>query len=105
MSWHETHRRWQLLREVEETIARHDDGQLPWREEYASVFGDPDGLRTALVHRIRVARQAQLDPDLSEEELVETHRELAQRHRAVLRVLRSSAQPSLGSTESLRASA
>ncbi len=89
MTWQETHHRLQLLREVEEVIARRNDDQLPWREEYDEVFGDADGLRAALAYRVRLARQAQLDPNLHQEDWEETHRDLTQRHLAVLRVLRS----------------
>ncbi len=89
MTWQETHIRLQLLREVEDTIARRDDGRLPWREGYAEVFGDVTGLRAQLAYRIRLARQAQLDPNLAQEDLEEAHREMAARHRAVLRVLRN----------------
>ncbi|MGW4351262.1 hypothetical protein ACWELJ_04150 [Nocardia sp. NPDC004582] len=44
-----------------EEIERHGDGQLPWRPEYAGVFGDPDGLIAALRYRWNLTMQAQAD--------------------------------------------
>lgn len=48
MGWPETHRYYAALRAVEEELNRTGDGPLPWRAEYAEIFGDRHGLLLAL---------------------------------------------------------
>ena len=87
MTWRETHDRWQAIREVEEAIDRDPSGVLPWSERLEAVFGDRDGLLRALAYRWNLIVQAQLDPELSDDVLAETRRELTRRHAGLLRVL------------------
>jgi len=92
MSWSETHRRWQALREIE-TLANGglSDGrsidELPWTPEYADIFGDRDSLAAALRYRWEQTRRAQLDSHLPEAVLEEQWRRLRTRQAGVLRLL------------------
>ena len=86
MSWTQTHRRWQALQEVE-AWANTGADDLPWTSEYAEIFGDRDGLVTALRSRWEQARRAQLDSHLPEGVLEEQWRRLHARHAGVLRLL------------------
>lgn len=87
MTWTETHARWAALREVETLAAADPDGELPWSEQYAELFGDRAALLAALRYRWRVAELAQLDPELEPEELAERRRYLADRETVVRRLL------------------
>ena len=87
MSWTDTHRRWRAMREIEELLAAEPDRELPWREEYAELFGDRAGLLAALRYRWNLAQSTQLDPDLPDEVREEQQRRLVRRSRGVLRVL------------------
>lgn len=87
MSWEETHRRWQALREVALAAEHTTDGQLPWSDEYAAIFGDRDGLVAALRYRWEMTTRAQLDTHLDERQLDERRRELTARNAGVIRVL------------------
>lgn len=64
MTWTETHERYRLLNEAEETLRRDPACSLPWSPAYAAVFSTPDRLAQALRHRWRTRFQAQLDPAL-----------------------------------------
>jgi len=86
MSWNDTHRRWQALREIE-ALANAGCEHLPWNSEYADIFGDPDTLADALRYRWRLNRDAQLDTHLSESVLEEQRARIDQRHASVLRLL------------------
>ena len=61
MTWSETHRYYDALSEIEADLDRTGDGLLPWRAEYAAIFGDPAGLLLALRHRWDVLVQAQVE--------------------------------------------
>lgn len=87
MSWELTHRRWAALREVAATADVVRDGELPWKDEYAELFGDRDGLAAALRYRHDLATSAQLDPDLPIDAYQERARLLLERTREVRRVL------------------
>ncbi len=86
MSWEMTHRRWAALHEV--AAAAEFSREIPWRPEYAELFGDRDGLIAALRYRSELAAQAQLDPDLPMEAYQEREQVLASRDRGVRRLLR-----------------
>jgi len=86
MSWETTHRRWAALREV--AAAAEFSLDVPWRPEYAELFGDRAGLLAALRYRSELAEQAQLDPDLPMEVYQERARVLRERDRGVRRLLR-----------------
>lgn len=87
MSWEETHRRWYAIRDMIARIEDDPTGELPWREEYAPIFGDPDGLVRALEYRWRLIVEAQLDPELPDGVLAETFRDITVRNAGLLRVL------------------
>jgi hypothetical protein len=89
MSWTETHERFRIIREVVEAAEADPTGTLPWREEYADLFGDRDGLVTALRQRWQRTCEAQLDPNLSEEQMTDHHRRLLRQNAAMLRILDS----------------
>jgi hypothetical protein len=86
MSWESTHRRWAALREV--AAAAEFSREIPWRPEYAELFGDREGLLAALRYRYDLAAQAQLDPDLPMEAYQERERVLAGRDEGIRRLLR-----------------
>ena len=88
MGWTETRRRWELMREVAAAAELRADGELPWKDEYAEVFGDRAGLLAALRYRWELTAGTQLDSHLDEDELDERFRDLAGRNAGVLRVLR-----------------
>lgn len=87
MGWTETHRRWQALREVETELATAAEVRVPWREDYAELFGDPDGLVAMLRYRWQLTCEAQLDPSLNEDVLDAQQRTLASRSTGVRRLL------------------
>lgn len=87
MSWTETHRRWQALREIEELAGDPAVVELPWTTEYAEIFGERDLLAAALRHRWEQTRRAQLDSHLPESVLEEQWCRLHDRHAGVLRLL------------------
>ena len=62
-------------------------GTLPWREEYAELFGSREDLINVLRTRWQHTCEAQLDSSMSELELKEAHRKLLNTHAAVLRIL------------------
>ena len=87
MTWTETHERFRIIRDVVRAAEADPSGVLAWREEYAEYFGNREGLVNALRSRWQHTCEAQLDSDMSEEELQEAHRKLLRTHAAVLRVL------------------
>lgn len=89
MTWTETHRRWQALREIETLANASDVASLPWSDEYAELFGTPDDLVATLRYRWKLTRDAQLDTHLTEETLEDQRRRLLERNAGVLRLLRS----------------
>jgi hypothetical protein len=80
MGWPETHRYYAALRTVEEELNHTGDGVLPWRAEYAEIFGDRHGLLLALSRRWQVLVQAQVEqrPDEELRELADAHPGLVQ---------------------------
>lgn len=88
MTWHETRRRWQILRTVEDDLASGAT-ELPWSEEYADLFGDREGLVAMLRYRLQVSYDAQVDTNLSEDVLEEQRRRLDARAAGVRRLLAS----------------
>ncbi|SDI95928.1 hypothetical protein SAMN05444157_0995 [Frankineae bacterium MT45] len=104
MNWKQTHQRYAALREIEAELDRRLDGELPWRPEYATVFGDRRGLLLALNLQWNVASQAQLDDQfLDDAELADARRELAARHPGLLLALRQNERRFTGSSARFRA--
>lgn len=87
MTWHETHLRWQALRDIEALADQDPTGTLPWNQEYAALFGTREQLLAALRYRWNLAREAQLDSHLDEDELEAARRDLSARQAGVLRIL------------------
>ena len=87
MGWTETHRRWQALREIETAANASATDELPWNDEYAEIFGDPETLVAALRTRWEQTRHAQLDTHLPESVLEEQWCRLYTRQAGVLRLL------------------
>lgn len=87
MGWSETHRRWQVLRELESALGGPAAGALPWNEEYAELFGTPEALVAMLRYRWDIAREAQVDPSLPEAVLDEQRQRLTERFAGVRRLL------------------
>jgi hypothetical protein len=88
MSWNEANRYYSALHDVVAELERTGDGVLPWRAEYAAIFGDRDGLLLALRRRWQLMVQAQVDEpyDASGQPTREL-RALAQRNHGLLSVL------------------
>lgn len=86
MGWSETHRRWQVLRELEVELAPVG-APLPWSEEYAELFGDRATMLAMLRYRWELARDTQVDPSLPEAVLDEQRRRIDQRFVGVRRIL------------------
>ena len=87
MSWQETRERWQAIREVVAAIDEGPAGVLPWNDRYERIFVNRDELVRALEYRWKLIVQAQLDPDLPEDVLAETFRDITLRHAPLLGVL------------------
>jgi len=69
MTWTETKRRQDVLREVKAIAAVRQDGELPWSDDYADAFTGPDDLLRDLAHSWRVHVEAQIDTNLTEAEM------------------------------------
>jgi hypothetical protein len=89
MTWHETHERLRIIREVEAAAAVDMSGRLPWRESWSASFGDRHGLLTALRERWDRMCIAQLEELTSPERVRETERRLRRTNAGVLRILES----------------
>ncbi|KQY59403.1 hypothetical protein ASD11_07495 [Aeromicrobium sp. Root495] len=87
MTWTETNRRQQALREALAMIEQRRDGRLPWHEDWYDVFGDQEGLLSALSHRWRRQREGQLDPALDDVGLAEARRRLQDQNVGLIAVL------------------
>ena len=87
MTWQETHARWQAIREIEAEIDSGPAGVLPWNDRYEQIFHTRAELVAALEYRWKLIVQAQLDPELSEDALAETFRDITLRHAPLLGVL------------------
>jgi hypothetical protein len=87
MTWHETHERTRILREVEALAAVDMSGRLAWRESWSAHFGDREGLLTALRSRWDRMCIARLDELTSPEQVRETEQRLRRSNAGVLRIL------------------
>ncbi|WP_148615254.1 hypothetical protein [Nocardioides rubriscoriae] len=91
MTWNETHQRTRIIREIEAAAACDPTGRLPWKESWAPLFGDRDGLLTALRARWDRMCQAQLDSEASDASFRDTHQRLRRTHAGMLRILEANA--------------
>jgi hypothetical protein len=93
MTWRQAHLYYEALLAVVADVERTADGTLPWRPEFAEVFGDPAGLVLALRRRWQLMVQAQVevpyDPSGQPSAALRT---LAEHNRGMLAVLRRHGQ-------------
>ena len=71
MTWSETRRRHDVLREVRAVAAVRRDGVLPWSDDYADADTGPDDLLRDLAHSWRIHVEAQIDTNSTEIEMEE----------------------------------
>lgn len=96
MTWHETHQRTAIIREVEAAAAVDMTGALPWREEWATYFGSPEGLVKALRSRWQRTCEAQLDARTGEDAFADTYTRLRRTQAGILAILRKAAETDAG---------
>lgn len=87
MTWTETKRRQQVLREVRAVAAVRLDGVLPWSDDYTDAYDDPAALLRDLAYFWRIQVEAQVDPRLDEIGLEDRRDELFRQNEGVLRIL------------------
>ncbi|WP_028922065.1 hypothetical protein [Pseudonocardia acaciae] len=93
MSWRETHLYYAALREVEQELDGAVGGVLPWRAEYAEIFGDRHGLLLALWRRWEVMVQAKVErPYDPGGRATAPLRELAAAHPGLVRAIRANTE-------------
>lgn len=71
MTWSETRRRHDVLREVRSVAAVRRDGVLPWSDDYADAYTGPDDLLRDLAYSWRIHVEAQVDTNSTEIEMEE----------------------------------
>ena len=71
MTWSETRRRQDVLREVRAVAAVRRDGVLPWSDDYADAYTGPDDLLRDLAYSWRIHVEAQVDTNFTEGEMEE----------------------------------
>jgi hypothetical protein len=71
MTWSETRRRQDVLREVKAIAAVRQDGVLPWSDDYTDAYTGPDDLLRDLAYSWRIHVEAQVDTNSTEIEMEE----------------------------------
>ena len=71
MTWSETRRRHDVLREVRAVAAVRRDGVLPWSDDYADAYTGPDDLLRDLAYSWQIHVEAQIDTNSTEIEMEE----------------------------------
>jgi len=71
MTWSETRRRQDVLREVRAVAAVRKDGVLPWSDDYIDAYATPDELLRDLAYSWRIHVEAQVDTNFTEGEMEE----------------------------------
>jgi len=61
MTWTRTHKRWGALRDVQAEINRRHDGELPWSDSLAEIFGTRHQLALALQYAWTLTLTARVD--------------------------------------------
>jgi hypothetical protein len=61
MTWTQTHKRWGALRDVQAEINRRHDGELPWSDSLAEIFGTRHQLALALQYAWTLTLTARID--------------------------------------------
>ncbi len=89
--WALTHRRWAVLHDIEQELTSAVEAglpvRLPWRDDYADLFGQRAALVAMLRYHWRLAEEAQLDPDLPERTFDDVRHRLGRRFAGVQRLL------------------
>ena len=89
MTWTETRRRQDVLREVKAIAAVRQDGVLPWSEDYTDAYATPDELLRDLTYFWRITVEAQIDTKMSAAALEERWDAIHTAHPGVLPILES----------------
>jgi hypothetical protein len=69
MTWSETRRRQDVLREVRAIAAVRQDGVLPWSDDYTDAYATSDELLRDLAYSWRIHVEAQIDTNFTEGEM------------------------------------
>jgi hypothetical protein len=87
MTWTETRRRQDVIREVRAMAEIRRDGVLPWSDDYRDAFAGPEDLLAELAYRWRLHVETQIDTNLGEAALDERWSALHAWHQPVLDIL------------------
>ncbi len=93
MTWTETKRRQDVLREVKDIAAVRQDGVLPWSDDYVDAYASPDELLRDLQYYWRITVEAQIDTKLSPVALEERWDAIHRANPGVLPILESNYSP------------
>ena len=93
MTWTETKRRQDVLREVKAIAAVRQDGVLPWSDDYVDAYASPDELLRDLQYYWRITVEAQIDTKLSPVALEERWDAIHRANPGVLPILESNYSP------------
>ena len=93
MTWTETKRRQDVLREVKAIAAVRQDGVLPWSDDYVDAYASPDELLRDLQYFWRITVEAQIDTKLSPVALEERWAAIHRANPGVLPILESNYSP------------
>ena len=89
MTWTETKRRQDVLREVKAIAAVRQDGVLPWSDDYVDAYASPDELLRDLQYFWRITVEAQIDTKLGPAALEERWDAIQRANPGVLPILES----------------
>jgi hypothetical protein len=89
MTWSETRRRQDVLREVKAIAAVRQDGVLPWSDDYADAYATPDELLRDLQYFWRITVEAQMDTKMGAAALEERWDAIHRAYPGVLPILES----------------
>lgn len=93
MTWTETKRRQDVLREVKAIAAVRQDGVLPWSDDYSDAYASPEELLRDLQYFWRITVEAQIDTTLSPAALEERWDAIHRANPGVLPILESNYSP------------
>ena len=93
MTWNETHRRQEVLREVRTIAAVRQDGELPWSDDYVDAYATPDELLRDLTYFWRITVEAQIDTKMSAAAIEERWDAIHRAYPGVLPILESNYSP------------
>ena len=89
MTWIETRRRQDVLREVKAIAAARQDGVLPWSDDYTDAYATPGELLRDLQYFWRITVEAQMDTKMGAAALEERWDAIHQAYPGVLPILES----------------